>query len=183
MESKILTRTELERLLKQNHSSITFKQVQQTDRGSSLWPQFNLIFVDNIIQNFVICIKCRTIIAYRSATGTGGLKKHAISCEKPSSSKAIQSAITTYYGKKPSIVPEKLKTEVTDAYIDFVLLDSRPFKIGSDAGFRQFLQVVFNAGKSSINLESIEFPDVLPHPTTVSVSLQFINHIVLFLPL
>ncbi len=34
MESKILTRTELERLLKQNHSSITFKQVQQTDRVS-----------------------------------------------------------------------------------------------------------------------------------------------------
>ncbi|CAF3071012.1 unnamed protein product [Rotaria sp. Silwood2] len=168
MTSKLLARNELERLIKQNDLSITLKQVEQTDRASSFWSQFNLICVNKIVQNFVICNICQTIITYRSATGTGGLKKHSISCKKTSSPKATQSTITTYYGKKPSIVPVKLKKQITDAYVDFILLDSRPFKIVSDVGFRQLLQIVYNAGKCSSNLGVLDFADALPHPTTVS---------------
>ena len=82
MISKLLTRSELEKLIKQNNSSITLKQTEQTDRALSFWSQFNFICVSNVVQNFVICNKCRTIIAYPSAISTGGLKKHSTSCEK-----------------------------------------------------------------------------------------------------
>jgi len=72
---------------------------------------------------------------------------------------------------KPSILPEKLKKEITNAYVDFIALDSRPFEIACGIGFKQFLQAVYNAGKSSSNTQSIEISDFLPHPTTVSISL------------
>ena len=153
------------------------KQTEQTDRASSFWPQFNLICVNNIVQNFVICNKCRAIIAYRTATGTGGLKKHSTSCQK-TSSKPSQSAITTYYGKKPAIVPEKLKKQVADACVDFILLDSRPFKVVTGVGFRRLLDIVYNAGKYSANLGLLDFSDVLPHPTTVRMSLSLLNYTV-----
>ena len=177
MVSKMLIRRELEHLLKQNDSSIKLKQVQQTDRSSSFWPQFSLIFVNDIVQNFVQCNKCRAIIVYKSATGTGGLKKHALSCEKSSPSAKTQSTITTFYGKKSSVIPEKLRKEITDAYVDFVLLDGRSFKMGSDTGFKQFIDVVYKAGKASTNIQPIEIVDVLPHRTTVSTLLLFVNEI------
>ena len=95
MASKLLARIELELLLKENDPSITLKQAQQTNRSSPLWTQFSLIFVHNIIQDFVLCNKCQTIIVYKSATGTGGLKKHVVSCEKSPPSRTTQSTITT----------------------------------------------------------------------------------------
>jgi HSP90 family molecular chaperone len=174
MVSKLLTRAQLELLLKSNDKSIKLKKVEQTEHGSSFWPKFSLVLVNDIIQDFVLCDKCRSIITYKSSTGTGGLKKHLISCEKHalSSSNTTQSTITTYYSNmKPSILPEKLKKEITNAYVDFIALDSRPFEIACDIGFKQFLQAVYNAGKSSSNTQSIEISDFLPHPTTVSISL------------
>ncbi|CAF1449139.1 unnamed protein product [Rotaria sp. Silwood1] len=74
-----------------------------------------------------------------------------------------------YENKKPSVLPKKLKKEITDAYIDFVVLDGRPFEIAFGSGFKQFLQVIYNAGKSSSNTQSIDISDYLPHPTTVSI--------------
>ena len=64
MVSKYLTRNELERLLKVNDSSIKLKQVEQNDRAWSFWPNFNLVFVNEIVQNFAQCNKCQTIIVY-----------------------------------------------------------------------------------------------------------------------
>ena len=135
MISKLLTPIELEKLIKQNDSSITLKQTEQVGGASSFWPQFNLICVNNVVQNFVMCNKYRIIIAYRSATGTGGLKRHSNSCHK-ASSRPSQPTITAYYGKRPVIVPEKLKKQITDACVDFILLDSRPFKVVTDVRFR-----------------------------------------------
>ena len=176
MVSKLLTRTELELLFKKKDNSITLNKAQQADHSSSFWPRFSLIFVNNIIQHFVLCDKCRAIITYKSSTGTGGLKKHLASCEKGTSSNTTQSTITTYYGnKKPPVIPAKLKKEVTDAYLDFVTLDGRPFEISSGIGFKQFFEVVFKAGKSSTNLQSIEISDLLPHPTTVSTLLRLLK--------
>ncbi|CAF2229394.1 unnamed protein product, partial [Rotaria magnacalcarata] len=120
-------------------------------------------------QNFVICDKCRTIVIYKSSTGTGGLKKHLASCDKNTLSNATQSTITTYYTtSKPSIIPEKIKKEVTNAYLEFIALDGRPFEIVSRIGFKNMLETVFKAGKITANSQSTEISDLLPHPTTVS---------------
>ncbi|CAF3281405.1 unnamed protein product [Rotaria sp. Silwood2] len=147
MTSKLLTRVQLEFLLKNNDKSIKLKKAEQTDRGSSFLPAFSLILVNDIVQHFVLCNKCQSIITYKKATGTGGLKKHLASCEKNTPSNTTQS---------------------TDAYIDFIILDARPFEIASGIGFKQFLQVIYNSGKSSSNTQSIDISDYLPHPTTVS---------------
>ncbi len=64
MVSKILIRSELEQLLKTNDTSITFKKVQQTDNTSSFWPHFSLIFVEDVIQYFVLCDRCRTVVYF-----------------------------------------------------------------------------------------------------------------------
>ncbi|CAF1537198.1 unnamed protein product [Rotaria sp. Silwood1] len=98
------------------------------------------------------------------------------SCKKDTSSNTTQSSITVYYGyKKPPVLPENLKKEITDAYVDFVVLDSRPFEIASGTRFKHFLQVVYDAGKSSSSLQSINISDYLPHPTTVSVQVMTLN--------
>ncbi|CAF4729810.1 unnamed protein product, partial [Rotaria magnacalcarata] len=76
---------------------IVYNMVKQTDHGSSFWPRFSLVFVNDVGQNFVICDKCRTIVTYKSSTGTGGLKKHLASCDKITLSNTTQSTITTYY--------------------------------------------------------------------------------------
>ncbi|CAM4844024.1 unnamed protein product [Rotaria magnacalcarata] len=54
------------------------------------------------------------------------------------------------------------------AYLDFISLDSRPFEIASGVGFKQFIQMIYNAGRLSLNSRSIEISDFLPHPTPVS---------------
>ncbi|CAF2145870.1 unnamed protein product [Rotaria magnacalcarata] len=97
MVSKLLTRTQLEQLFKKNDTAIALKKVKQTDHGSSFWPRFSLVFVNDVGQNFVICDKCRTIVTYKSSTGTGGLKKRLASCDKITLSNTTQSTITTYY--------------------------------------------------------------------------------------
>ncbi|CAF3377684.1 unnamed protein product [Rotaria socialis] len=126
--SKLLTRTQLEQL-------------------------FNLVLVNDVDQDFVICDICRTIVTYKSSTGTGGLKKHLASCDKSTLSNTTQSTITTYYTTStPSIIPEKIKKEVTNAYLEFIALDGRPFEIVSRIA----------------NSQSIEISDLLPYPTTVS---------------
>lgn len=84
------------------------------------------------------------------------MKKHVISCEKSSSSKATQSTITTYYGRKPAAVPEKLRREIVDSYVNFVALDGHLFKIVCDVGFQQFIVTVFKATKSSSGVREIE---------------------------
>ncbi|CAF5197428.1 unnamed protein product, partial [Rotaria magnacalcarata] len=57
------------------------------------------------------------------------------------------------------------------AYLDFISLDSRPFEIASGVGFKQFIQMIYNAGRLSLNSRSIEISDFLPHPTPVSTLL------------
>ncbi|CAF3356723.1 unnamed protein product [Rotaria socialis] len=96
-------------------------------------------------QDFVICDICRTIVTYKSSTGTGGLKKHLASCDKSTLSNTTQSTITTYYTTStPSIIPEKIKKR------------------------KYILETVFKAGKITANSQSIEISDLLPYPTTVS---------------
>ena len=73
---------------------------------------------------------------------------------------------------------EKLKKQITHVCIDFILLDSCLFKVVTDVGFRQLLDIVFNADKYSTNLGSLDFSDVLPDSTTVRTSLSLLNHIV-----
>ncbi|CAF3585805.1 unnamed protein product [Rotaria sp. Silwood1] len=103
----------------------------------------------------------------------GNMWQYDASCKKDTSSDTTQSSITVYYGhKKLPVLPEKLKKEITDAYVDFVVLDGRPFEIASGTRFKHFLQVVYDAGKSSSSLQSINISDYLPHPTTVSVQVM-----------
>ncbi|CAF3394488.1 unnamed protein product, partial [Rotaria sp. Silwood2] len=108
------------------------------------------------------------LITYKSSTGTGGLKEHLLSCEKYSSLNAAQPTITTYYKKIKSAVPEKIKEEITNAYIGFVALDGNSFNTVSRTGFKQLIETVFKAGQSTADLQAFEVCDFLPHPTTVS---------------
>ncbi|CAF2914595.1 unnamed protein product, partial [Rotaria sp. Silwood2] len=154
--------------------SIQLKKIEKADRGSSLLPAFNQILVNDVVQNFVLCDKFRSIITYKCTTGSCGLKKHLASCEKnSSSSSATQSTITIYYRNNKSILPEKLKKQITSAYLDFITLDSRPFEIASGIGFQQFIQMIYNPGRLSSNSQSIEIFDFLPHPTTNVFNLTY----------
>jgi hypothetical protein len=171
MTAKLLSRIELENLLKKNDVSIKFTKPQQTSRASSVWPRFSLVSINDVVQEFVLCDKCRALIGYKSSTGTGGLKKHLASCDKSASSPITQSSITSYYqNKKPAVVPERIKKEVTRAYTEFVALDGRPFELISGTGFLQLLETVLKAGRLTAMSPSLQISDLLPHPSTVSKS-------------
>ncbi|CAF3408255.1 unnamed protein product [Rotaria socialis] len=146
MVSKPLQRDQLEFLLKNNDKPIKLKKFDQTDRGSSLFPAFNEILVNGVVQIFVLCDKCRSIITYKSTPGA-------------SSSNTTQSTITAYYRNSKSVLPGKLKKQITSAYLDFISLDSRPFEIASGVDFQQFIQMIYNAGRLLLNSRSIEISD------------------------
>ncbi|CAF4221761.1 unnamed protein product [Rotaria magnacalcarata] len=80
--------------------------------------------------------------------------------------------IRTVYSARYDAVYDRLLIVLSDlgysAYLDFISLDSRPFEIASGVGFKQFIQMIYNAGRLSLNSRSIEISVFLPHPTPVS---------------
>ena len=55
MAKKLLTRKELEKLIDDNHESVTFVQKKKSTNSSQMWENFHQIFVNNDQQQFVSC--------------------------------------------------------------------------------------------------------------------------------
>ena len=64
--------------------SVTFSKQNQKDHTSKILFHFSTIFVNNLKQDYVLCDSCMLRIAYKYATGTGGMQKHITFCSQKS---------------------------------------------------------------------------------------------------
>ena len=166
----ILTKKELEKLIKDADPSIKFVQNKKTSKSSKCWNYFHHIVVNDDRQQFVSCNNCKGLFLYSSLNGTSGLRTHISSCQKQEkSSFTHQRTVHDYYTTlKPSSIPTKLKFSVGEACAEFCALDCRAFDVLKGEGFKNLVRVIFEAGRSTIK-SSIDISDLLPHPTTVRI--------------
>ena len=70
MSKTVLTKDELEKLIKDSDPSLKFVQRKKTSKSSEWWNFFHHIFVNNIQQQFVSCSTCKRLLLYSSFNGT-----------------------------------------------------------------------------------------------------------------
>ena len=174
-----LVKKNLMRLIEEKHKSISYGKPKETMKMSKCWDHFSQIYVDNVKQDFVICDDCKSILVYKSITGSGCMLNHLQSCkvkEQNSGSSNHQQKINHYYNSSPNgkRVPKRVKDAVTSACINFVIQDGRPFHLVEGNGFISLAKQLFNSGQH-LPSANIQIEDLLPSSTTVG-SLQCTQH-------
>ncbi|CAF4082991.1 unnamed protein product [Rotaria sp. Silwood2] len=98
--------------------------------------------------------------------------KHQKSCQTSNkNNRSEYSTIKQYFRPKTSSsIPRTMKEKITNAAVELVSLDNRAFELISGDGFINFAQTVLDVGQTLSNRQNLNILDLLPHPTTVSVS-------------
>lgn len=77
-QSQLLTRLEMEQKMLTERESI--QTIPAKNVKSTIWENFRLILYKTVRQNYVQCIDCNAVLAYKSKTGTASLLRHK--CER-----------------------------------------------------------------------------------------------------
>ena len=169
LAQKILSKEDLKQLISAKDASVIFSK--QNDRTSEIWSYFSTIFVNNIKQDYVLCQSCMLLIAYKHSTGTGGMRRHVVSCQrKPSINYLSETKITSYFNStknKTNHISQELKDKITSALTEFIILDSRSFEKVKGQGFINLMDIILSTGRALLNSSTISASDVLADPRTV----------------
>ena len=95
------------------------------------------------------------------------MQKHVEFCRKISNLLDGQndSKITKYFDsikKKSNFVPSRLKNKITNALVEFVILDGRPFEIANGPGFINLVECVLGAGRTLLESSTVSASDLRP---------------------
>jgi len=125
-------------------------------------------------QDYVICDSCRSLISYKTATGTGGMQKHVDSCRQISNllEEKCETKITKYFNStknKSNCIPVKLKNKITNALTEFVVLDSKPFEIVNGPCFINLIECVLGAGRTLLESSNVSASDLIADSRTVKL--------------
>lgn len=150
----------------ENLKSKTFSTRKRFDSKyrSNNWVLFHEIVTDErlVVSNFVFCTKCKSIIKYDTAGGTGNLNKHRKRCSS-------QRNTMDSYAVKNNIKFEKRDTdEILSAAKRFCYKDLRPFTAIEGDGLIDLLYTVSAITARHGLLSKDIIKNLLPHPTTVS---------------
>ena len=163
-----------------NDLSITL--LKPPSARSELWSRFSQLHHLNVAQNYIVCNLCRVVLKWSSETGTKVMKNH--NCEnksipKPSSTTtpSRQRTISSYMPPAPDNY-SSIKDRVVKACVEFCALDGNSFETVAGEGFNQLARQLMNAG--ALLGTGFSVSDLLPHPTTVSVSLLSNTYAVFF---
>ena len=171
MNSKQLSRPELEDLIRKRDSSVTYVERKKLPSSSHLWEHFHQVFVHEVQQNFVSCNVCKSLLSYTSANGTKVMKTHLIACQKSILQTDVnhQKSIKEFYSPPATIkVPKHIKSSITTACAEFAAMDNRAFETISGEGFYSLAKQLVNAGRFlGNNSSSVDVQQLLPHSTTV----------------
>ena len=74
MNSKQLSRPELEDLVRKHNSTVTYAEKKKLPSLSHRWEHIRQVFVHEVQQNFVFCTVCKSILSYTSANETKVIK-------------------------------------------------------------------------------------------------------------
>jgi hypothetical protein len=171
-----LNRKDVERLVSQNSTSISYKKPNEKTKFkiSKCWNDFSQIYVSNVKQDFIVCEHCKTILVYKPSTGSGCMINHLRSCQtklKQANSSGEQQTINKYYNtdsidKKQ--IPKRIKCAITTCCAEFVAQDGRAFQLVQGPGFVRLAKQLFESGQRLSSSIHVDIEDLLPDPTTVS---------------
>ncbi len=166
-----LNKKDIEALVEQKNASISYAKPKETNMMSKYWSQFSQIYVNNLKQDFIICDNCKSILVYKSSTGSGCMQVHYRSCQSNKekfNSVGHQQKINHYYKSNEKKVPKQIKNAITSSYVEFVVQDGRAFRLGQGEGFISLAKQLFNAGTIMSSSSDVAIEELLPDPTTVS---------------
>jgi hypothetical protein len=148
-----------------NLASGVYKIRPISNSKSDVWQQFGVVTCDDTDLDYVACKSCHVAIKYAGRqTGTSTMKRHK--CRVPSS----QSSIVSHCVSNVSKVSKNEKACITRSCADFVCRDLRPFETVAGDGFVSMAQSLLNLQHKHNTL--LQAKDILPHPTTVSRSVD-----------
>jgi hypothetical protein len=182
MCKKLLTKTELEKLISDADKSVKFVEKKKTSASSEWWQYYHHIIVNGHQQQFLSCNVCKTLLLFISANGTNNLRSHFKSCTKKDKDTNFvnQQTVHDFYSSSNQVqVPKQIKLSVTQACAEFCALDARAFAIVQCDGFHNLANALFVAGRRC-HKSSIQIKDILPHSTTVRIVKHFVGLIILF---
>ena len=73
---------DIEKLISIKSERLRFDKCQGT---SDVWPSFLEVFIDDAFTSVVQCIRCDSLLKWKSQDGTSGLKAHKKCCKKVNS--------------------------------------------------------------------------------------------------
>ena len=118
----VMEKAKVQELVSKNSERVVCKE---KSGGSSVWSNFVCIELDGNAIDFVKCIKCSTVLKWKSRDGTSGLRCHVEFCSAP---KLSYRRITDLPGvstvTKPT-VPASVKTDVADVLVHMCATDIR----------------------------------------------------------
>ena len=165
---------DIERLIEEKDSSISYAKPKETTNIFKCWSQFSQIYVSNIKQDFIICDYCKSVLVYKSSTGSGCMISHSRSCSSKENQSDLpdrQRKINHYYkstSNERQRVPKKIKNDITLSCVEFVVQDGRAFQLLQGPGFIRLAKQLFESGRYMSSSTDIQIEDLLPDPTTVS---------------
>lgn len=145
-----LSKPEIEGLVSLKSDRLSFETKEK--QNSDVWKTFELVLVDKQLQNFVRCIRCKSILSYSPATGTSTLKRHVNSCGAAS----IKAKTMDHIKKddsQPKIlqftnrnVPKEAIEDLNDTLVIGLAQDLRPLGAIDAKGFKKIAQALINFG-------------------------------------
>jgi hypothetical protein len=171
-----LNKKDVERLVSQNGTSISYKKPNETNKVkiSKCWSNFSQICVSNVKQDFIVCDDCKTILVYKTSTGSGCMINHLRSCQsklKQANSSSEQQTLNNYYNtvsNDKKQIPKRIKHAITTSFAEFVAQDGRAFQLVRGPGFVCLAKKLFESGQRLSSSIHVDIEDLLPNPTTVS---------------
>lgn len=166
-----LTKKDIEQLIEEKDASLSYSKPTESNRMSKHWPNFSQIYISNIKQDFIICDSCRTVLVYKSTTGSGCMSVHSRACEGKDKESNQQRKLNHYYNSTSTskkVVPKTIKNAITQSCVEFVVEDGRAFHLIQGSGFLGLAKQLFNAGKLTPSSRTVDIHDLLPDPTSVT---------------
>lgn len=154
-------------LIESNDPLVEFAEPHQTARSSPFWSSFKQVFYNQVKQDLIRCNFCKSILIHKSTHGTKVMSTHIKAC-KQQNTPDCKSKSKDMNGKQFS---SSLKKSITDACVEFAVLDNRAFETVDGDGFINLMEKVFAAGQKLPVLPVVQVKEIIPDPTTVRSSI------------
>jgi hypothetical protein len=150
-------------MIRNKNPAISF--VKPKHAKSMKWDGYLQIFINNRAQNFISCLKCHCILAWKPNDGINVMDKNNKAYGQQFSSSS-QSSIDSYYSKTTNI-----SKTLINSLAKCCALDSLPFTLVRGDGFKDLAEVLIKTSRQLSSAISID--DKIPDLTTVKRNYLF----------
>ncbi|OXA38428.1 Transposable element Hobo transposase [Folsomia candida] len=157
-----LWKEDVEKLLTQGKSWLTFQQKIQKGRKSDVWDKFEIAHINQQPIDFAKCRMCNSIYVYKSSSGTGSLLRHECGGSEKSTPPAPNQPLINKFTRK--LYTDSDVQKLNDEIVIGLSKDLRPLFTVECDGFHRIAQALINFGAKFGQIDS---KNVIRHRTTL----------------